>query len=434
VAVDTPATIAIIGAGPIGLEAALYARFLGYTVRVFERGGIGENVRRWGHVRLFSPFSMNSSSLGRAALVAQDPNYRSPAPEALLTGHEWLELYLQPLAQTDLLADSIVTGATVTDISRSRLRKQHKWQSPEERAEDQFRILYVDRNGAEETFLADVVIDASGVYPNANWLGPGGAPAVGERALRQEIQYGLPDILGQHRCEYEGRSVLVVGSGYSAATSVVQLAALSENSRGSNVIWITRASEPSLPPLPRFVDDPLPERDRLAEQANQLAAGHPRVRHYSGWCIAAIQREQKQFQVQLLPPESELPEQSSPKRDQAQGEWITVDRIIANVGYRPDWQICRELNVHLCYVTEGPMRLAAHLAQHASADCLHQTSPDGELLLTTEPNFYVLGAKSYGRRSEFLYQIGLEQIRQLFAIIGDRRDLNLYETAKSLPQ
>ncbi|MEC9117285.1 MAG: FAD-dependent oxidoreductase, partial [Planctomycetota bacterium] len=33
-AIDTPATIAILGAGPIGLEAALYARFLGYEVTV----------------------------------------------------------------------------------------------------------------------------------------------------------------------------------------------------------------------------------------------------------------------------------------------------------------------------------------------------------------------------------------------------------------
>ncbi len=35
-AVDTPAVIAIIGAGPIGLEAALYGRYLGYDVRLFD--------------------------------------------------------------------------------------------------------------------------------------------------------------------------------------------------------------------------------------------------------------------------------------------------------------------------------------------------------------------------------------------------------------
>ena len=46
--------IAIIGAGPIGLEAAAYARRLGHEVTVYERGRVGENVGRWGHVVMFS--------------------------------------------------------------------------------------------------------------------------------------------------------------------------------------------------------------------------------------------------------------------------------------------------------------------------------------------------------------------------------------------
>jgi len=37
-ALDPPARIAVLGAGPIGLEAALYGRFLGYDVDVYERG------------------------------------------------------------------------------------------------------------------------------------------------------------------------------------------------------------------------------------------------------------------------------------------------------------------------------------------------------------------------------------------------------------
>ena len=45
--VETPAKLAILGAGPIGLEAALYARFLGYEVEVFDRGAVAEHVRRW---------------------------------------------------------------------------------------------------------------------------------------------------------------------------------------------------------------------------------------------------------------------------------------------------------------------------------------------------------------------------------------------------
>ena len=34
-AIATPAKLAILGAGPLGLEAALYARFLGYAVVIF---------------------------------------------------------------------------------------------------------------------------------------------------------------------------------------------------------------------------------------------------------------------------------------------------------------------------------------------------------------------------------------------------------------
>ena len=85
-AIDTPARIAIMGAGPVGLEAALYARYLGYDVDLYEQGRVAEHVLRWGHVRMFSPFGGNRSPLGVAALKAQDPAWQAPADDALLTG------------------------------------------------------------------------------------------------------------------------------------------------------------------------------------------------------------------------------------------------------------------------------------------------------------------------------------------------------------
>src|SRR3989442_1745674 len=39
-----------------------------------------------------------------------------------------------------------------------------------------------------------------------------------------------------------------------------------------------------------------------------------------------------------------------------------VDRIIGNVGYTPDTNLYRELQVHECYASLGPMKLAAALA------------------------------------------------------------------------
>jgi hypothetical protein len=60
---------------------------------------------------------------------------------------------------------------------------------------------------------------------------------------------------------------------------------------------------------------------------------------------------------------------------------------------------------------------------------LDQTAHGPQSLTNPEPDFYILGAKSYGRDPNFLVAIGLQQIRDVFTIIGDREDLDLYKTA-----
>src|ERR1700722_5384484 len=90
--------VAILGAGPIGLEAALYAATLKLPFTVYERGQVGEHLRRWGHVRLFSPFGMNSTPLGRSRIQNDHPDHEVPDAHALLTGREHLADYLEPLA------------------------------------------------------------------------------------------------------------------------------------------------------------------------------------------------------------------------------------------------------------------------------------------------------------------------------------------------
>ncbi len=51
----------------------------------------------------------------------------------------------------------------------------------------------------------------------------------------------------------------------------------------------------------------------------------------------------------------------------------------------------------------------------------------GSLLRNPEPNFYILGAKSYGRNSAFLLRAGFEQVREVFALITGKADLDLYK-------
>src|SRR5260370_32571502 len=105
---DSP-RIAILGAGPIGVEAALYARALELPVALFERGRVGEHWHRWGHVRLFSPFGMNTTPLGRAAIQSENPHHAFPAESECTTGRKHLAAYLEPLARTSRLRELIRT-------------------------------------------------------------------------------------------------------------------------------------------------------------------------------------------------------------------------------------------------------------------------------------------------------------------------------------
>src|SRR6058998_1492619 len=94
----TPPRIAILGAGPIGLEAGLYARQLKLPFTIYEQGRVGEHIWRWGHVKLFSPFGMNVTPLGRKAVQATKLEPEFPADDACISGREHVELYLSPLA------------------------------------------------------------------------------------------------------------------------------------------------------------------------------------------------------------------------------------------------------------------------------------------------------------------------------------------------
>lgn len=423
-AVDTPAKIAILGAGPIGLETALYARVLGYDVAVFEVGDrVAAAVRQWGHIRMFTPFGMNHSTLGLSALRAQDTSYSTPADDALLTGHEWVDRYLAPLSQTDLLADHLRLGTRVLRVGKGEIHKE-ELPGQEARGDWPFRLLMRGPDGVERLEEADVVIDATGVFSAApKWYGYGGIPAVGEMHLRKTgaIEHRLPEILGKDRSRYAGKHTLLIGAGHSAATNAVALAQLAREAPGTRVTWITRREGPVAAggPISSMSGDRLPERERLAREANTLP-GDPSsgITYWPGNVVEAIERrgsgEDESFQVLLAGPQEGM---------------HSFDRILANVGFTPDRDLYEELQVHECYASFGPMKLAATMLGSDSADCLDQKPCGPQSLLNPEPNFYILGAKSYGRKSNFLLAVGLEQIREVFTIIGGRESLNLYATA-----
>lgn len=400
---DTP-RVAVLGAGPVGLEAALHARTLGLPVTLYERGRVGEHLRRWGHVRLFSPFGMNTTPAGRAAIEAETPGHPFPAEGDCITGREHLAAYLEPLAKTRPLRDCLRTETQVLAVGRRGLLKED---SPGDgrRGQQPFRLLLRDAKGKERIEEADVVLDCTGTYGQHRWLGDGGIPAPGELAAEPHIAYALEDVLGDRRTHYAGKSVVVVGGGYSAATTVCSLATLAESHPETWVIWLARTT--GTQPIRRLANDPLRERDRLAARANTFATRtEGNVEFHNQTVVEAI--------------ETAGPDKGFKITTRCAGKPRTweVDRLVAHVGYTPDTALYRELQVHECYASLGPMAIAAALLKHASADCLQIPAQGADTLRNPEPGFFILGSKSYGRNAQFLLRTGFEQVREVFRLMG----------------
>jgi thioredoxin reductase len=414
-AIDTPAHIIIIGAGPIGLETALYARYLGYQVTLIEKGDVCQHVLQWQHISMFSPFGDNSSTLGRAAIAGQSPEHPLDALDQLQTGAQWFKTYLKPLSQTDLIVDQIRTNTEVLSVSRSWHIKTDL-ADPPARVADTFRVLIQD--GTQETVLsADIVIDTSGVLGQPNQIGAGGGTAIGENNCHKQFHRLSPTT--EQAATLADQRILVVGSGHTAAHTLVNLTQ-TRSTTDATITWITRNSNQL--GIATIADDPLSNRRDLVQQANQMASDK-QVTRIAGTIIHRItQQDDGAFEVEL--------HQHDDGENNVTQITLVVDQVFAHTGFQPDNSIFRELQVHLCYATEGPIQLAAKLLDHDWEDCLDQSPLSATDLINPEPNFYVLGVKSYGRNSNFLFSAGLQQIKQLFQIIGDRADLDLYATFK----
>jgi hypothetical protein len=332
---------------------------------------------------MFSPFAMNASAAGQALLARRGAAL--PAPDALLSGREFAERYLAPLAEA--LDAPVHVHAEVCSIARMAALKTEKIAAPE-RSLTPFRLL-VRENGRERYVFADLLFDCTGTFRTPNPLGDCGQPALGESAAAGAVSYGVARANG-----FAGGRLLVVGGGHSAATAVCDFAGDGQN----EVTWVRRSR--SAAPCPRIAGDPLPARDALAAEVNALCESG-RVRQITGAVVESLQETSGDLVVTLS------------VSGKAEPVEVHADHVICATGFRPDPLIARELHVQTCWATEGTYPLAASLLGETGGDCLAIPALGADTLRHPEPGYFALGMKSYGRTPDFLLRTGLAQIESV---------------------
>ena len=373
---------AIIGGGPLGIEAALYAQRLGHTVFLFEREPeVASDIRPWASVTMFTDWQSSRSSLGELALredaaAKEMPLGKLPAPGLHLTGERFVDRYLKPVAAA--LGTSLHLETRVAAVGRSYMFAGEHPNAPEKRKSRRFRLM--TRTPLDErVFTADTVLDASGVTHTPRWAGAGGLPAMGEMGAYRAIFHQVPDILGRDRIRFLGKRVLLVGDGTSAATAAALLAEIIKLDPATTVLWVSPSR--ALLPLTLVPNDPLPLRDTVLKKANLLVETKAPGFEYSPVTqIEALQYSiaHSRFQVTL--------------QVDRETRRVTVDTVLSLVGSRRD------------------------------------TLTYERVLHPREPDLYIIGEKSLPP-GDFLLEAGRRQIRDIFRTITRQPELDLYADA-----
>jgi thioredoxin reductase len=386
--------VVIIGAGPIGLAAAAQVVSRNLTPLVLEAGPrIGVGVRRWGHVRMFSPWKFGVDSAASELLSRQ--GWTMPPADEYPTGDDLVNQYLEPLAATPELAPHVRLNTRVIAVAkdgRDRMKDAGR--------EDAAFVVRVQADRGEADILARAVIDASGTIEKPGALGASGLPAIGELSAARFIRYGIADVLGTERHRYAGRRVLVAGSGHSALNALLDLARLADEVPDTRIVWVVRR-----PTLGQILggtrQDQLEERGKLGKRVGALL-NDGRLELVTGFRIDRVATTSSGVIVSA-----------------GERSLEPVDEVIAVTGFRPDWSILAEVRLDLDPAVESPRALAPLIDPNVHS-CGTVPPHGAEELKQPDAKLFVIGMKSYGRAPTFLMLTGYEQARSVVsAIAGD---------------
>ncbi|WP_417336031.1 hypothetical protein [Halobacteriovorax marinus] len=276
--------IAILGSGPLGLEAALHFDQLGAHVSLFSRGELGGMAKRvnafasessleecWGEI---------TSKHGRESLGLNIELSDIPSNE------EYFEKYFRPLVEKG--SQSIIVKPGNVERVHKRFLSLNEEVPGKSRLHDLFRVVYStdpehsilnqvesnpevfeklgedvlnSLNESVESFEDfDLVIDASGIHSKANPIGPSQSFALNEEKLAAETKtfYGRECLENYKDATASSKHIVIVGDGHLAALLLCELDMWLEEDSERMVSLVTTQGQPF--------------RDFLAEQENSTLA------------------------------------------------------------------------------------------------------------------------------------------------------------------
>lgn len=402
--------IAIIGAGPIGLAAAAHLVEHKQAFILLEAGHeVAHNIRTWGHVTLFSPWRYNINKAAKALLDASD--WEEPNLDTLPTGHELIDLYLKPLSNLMEIKPHIQLNSKVVGISR-QLNDKMKTKN---RVEQSF-MIYIEQENDIRMIEARAVIDVTGTWGNPNPANSTGIWLQNEKALANHIEYGIPAI-NTNTKRYANKKIAVIGGGHSAINTLLALAELQEENPATKLVWIMRKKSVE-EAYGGEEKDALAARGALGVRIHELV-DTGKVEVITPFYISQVKKEENIHIVGTINGEQKV--------------LTGFEELIVNAGNRPDLSINSELRLSIDSATESVQALAP-LIDPNEHSCGTVRAHGEEILRQPEKNFYIVGAKSYGRAPTFLMATGYEQVRSITAYLsGDeeaskRVELELPET------
>lgn len=391
--IDTPATIGIIGGGAAAVESALYARFLGYDVQVFSKNRIGSGLALWGDAPMPVAFGEAASPLGLAALQAQGTPCEISA-DRVVSFAQYVKEYLVPVAKTDLIYDNVTIGAPVKSISRIG-GDAFIEESIEDRAEREFRLLVDSKQRGEHSQLVDIVFDCSGL---SIWCGmaSGGGRAAGELGNSQLLR-GKRDILNKDKLRFSGKHTVLWGDTLEACATVADFYTLAEQNSGAKLTWVFPRSVIKL-----GLGHAVGSVPKCFESVVRRAAGAIEVGEMPIVTMPGGIESCRFVANEDMPSEGSWEVRLQTGADETLD--ITCDHFIHCGRRQADWSFADAISPLPIPAADRPM-------------------------VTAEPHYYVLGNK-LAKSEAFTPDEIREQIRQVFALVGGRADLNLYETVR----